>query len=297
MRLPPALALLVIGCAAGSACTSKTPPKSAPPVPLDPACSTVYRNLFAPPTLEILVAFGYKDAAPARFVGDRYERAVFVHHITKACNPKLASDRACGFDRRKDDADLFEKTMVGPDGKNKLIRVQVTTGSVGPDDKENRSNPLQKWQSEYAQKTFQNALQSASVVLYNGHSRDGGGPDFSPARLGAGGHPDYDWYREHEPGVRLLQESLDKAKNLRLLGLFSCASSYHFRDTVMRTHPGLGVISSQKLLYFSDALDATIQALSGILGMKCHSDLTRAMNTRTGQNGVNISGFFSPTDR
>ncbi|MGZ3689729.1 MAG: hypothetical protein ACXVBW_15600, partial [Bdellovibrionota bacterium] len=39
----------------------------------DPSCLSAYQDLYHGNQLNVLVAFGYKDSRPARFVGDRYE--------------------------------------------------------------------------------------------------------------------------------------------------------------------------------------------------------------------------------
>src|SRR5690606_23436486 len=126
---------------------------------------------------------------------------------------------------------------------------------AGPDDEENRVNPFQKWKTKAAESAFYQGLANADLVFYNGHSRAGGGPDFSPPRMDGNENVAFGWYQAHQPGFRLMQEALKhEPSDLKLFGLYSCASSRHFLDGVRALRPELGMMASSKLIYFSDAL-------------------------------------------
>jgi hypothetical protein len=249
----------------------------------DKTCQAAYKNLYGNGSLKIRMVFGYKDTRPARFVGDRHERLAFVQRILKPCGP---NEQACGFRRDSGNSDLFRKMVKGPDGKLAKVQLVVTHSSAGSDDSSNRQNPFQKWQSSYALKSFTLGLEKADVVLYNGHSRFGGGPDFEPPRLTPTAEVEAIHYKSARPGLELIRSHLhrratgDDEGSLKVLGLFSCASSQHFADEITGDF-STGLISSRALIYHADALEQSLLALSALLEMRCEKDF-----------GIQIRNFF-----
>lgn len=257
----------------------------------DEACRQTYFAFYRNPQVDIKVVFGYKDARPARFVADRYERMIFIQRLTQKCTGK---NLACGFLRSAADADLLTKVIGGPDGKGRTIFLRAIPSSVGPDDEENKIDPFQKWRTRYANLAFLQGLTHADAVIYNGHSRGGGGPDFGPPRLGKDQDVDFGWYRKNEPGLVPIIRTLEGAPSqLKLLGLYSCASSKHFLDRVRKAKPDLGLITSPKLIYFSDALESSLESVSSLLAMKCEGAFRNSLTkARTRASGAEVSGFF-----
>ena len=171
-------------------------------------------KVLPPPTqiesknFDVRVFFGYKDTRPARFVADRYEAAVFSEILTMSC----ANGREdCDF--KKVDTDHYEgilltKAINSHNKKQTTVNVRIWTSSVGADDSENRKNPFQKWRSEYVKDQFIHALKKADVIFYNGHSRAGGGPDFSAPLLTSKNHVNYLNYQKNKPGFQLITKTL-----------------------------------------------------------------------------------------
>ncbi|MBC7693514.1 MAG: hypothetical protein H7222_17240 [Methylotenera sp.] len=264
-------------------------------------CHEAYLNFYARPKVDVRVIFGYKDARPARFVADRYERMLFIQRILEPCTDKSF---ACGFTRSRTDADLFTRKINGPargaPGKSvlpaeeKQVDLRVLQSSAGPDDEENRLDPFQKWRSEYASRSFLQGLSEADAIFYNGHSRGGGGPEFEPPLIRADHEVDFKWYREHELGLIPILNTFEHAPSrLKLLGLYSCASSRHFMDRVLAAKPDLGLITSPRLIYFSDALESSLEALSALLGLQCQEAFQESLNNRRSRaSGARVSGFF-----
>ncbi len=277
------------------------------PVPVsfpNDECRAAYTRFYQNPEIDLRVVFGYKDARPARFVADRYESLNLIQRLLSACRPE---DAACGFSRVPAQSGAFTRTIVGPDGLPRKIRLRIVQPSVGADDQENRENPFQAWRSEYAKDAFLSGLRDADAVFYNGHSRAGGGPDFAPPLLRGGNGVDFARYQRERPGFKevlsvLGQETQAGSRSdsgLKLVGFFSCASSQHFVAQANEAAPNLGVISSPELLYFSDALESLTAALSGLLTMRCEPDFTRQMNAariaqsaKTRASSAQVSGFF-----
>ncbi len=266
-----------------------------PPAFEDEACRQTYLGFYRNPEVDVKVVFGYKDARPARFVADRYERMIFIQRLTQKCTKK---NFACDFVRSKADADLLVRKLAGPDGKPRTIFLRAIPSSVGPDDDENRVDPFQKWRTRYANLAFLQGLTNADAVIYNGHSRAGGGPDFSPPRLGKDLDVDFPWYRKNEPGFTPIVATLEGAPSkLKLLGLYSCASSKHFLERVRKVKPDLGLITSPKLIYFADALESSIESVSSLLAMKCEGAFRSSLvKARARASGAEVSGFFEEDD-
>lgn len=266
---------------------------SRPTIPAfeDESCRQIYLGFYKNPQVDLKVVFGYKDARPARFVADRYERMIFIQRLTKPCKKK---NLACGFKRSMSDADLLTRSITGPDGKSREIYLRAIQSSAGPDDVENRGNPFQKWRTRYANLAFLQGLTSADVVIYNGHSRAGGGPDFEPPRLAGNQDVDFSWYKENQPGFNPIIATFEGApSSLRLLGLYSCASSKHFLDRVRKVKPDLGLITSPRLIYFADALESSLESISSLLSMKCEGSFRSSLTKRSSRaSGAEVSGFF-----
>lgn len=224
--------------------------------------------------LDVRVFFGYKDTRPARFVADRYESLLFVQALTRSCNEEQS---ACGFESDEANSDfeteIYSKIIEAPDGYEKKIRIAVYSSSAGADDEDNQKNPFQKWKSQSTKLAFTEGLKKADVVFYNGHSRAGGGPDFGSPKLNSNRHVDYQWYQNKQPGFQLMTNCLKNASAspLKMVGLFSCQSKQHFAKQLEKSKAGLEVISNETLLYFSDAINESLKALSEIMKLKCHS--------------------------
>ncbi len=229
----------------------ETKPGPAPAESSESATSTAADSLETPP-LDLRIAFGYKDARPARFVGDRNERLVLIERFTAECG---ANDQACGFSRDPEDGDLLEKTVLRADGRYQTIYLRLTESSVGPDDVANRQDPFQKWQSEASEMNFLTGLEDADFVLYIGHSRDGGGPAFTPPKILKNSHVDYNHYIRVREGARKMIAVLEKTKSPpKVVGLLSCYSERHFVKALNRAAPRTKLITNDHLLYYAEAL-------------------------------------------
>lgn len=238
---------------------NRAPKFSEPPMS---ACSASYARLHQNEKLRILIAYGYKDARPRRFVGDRYERNAFIDRLTSPC---AKGETTCGFNRDEANADAFSKTL-----NKRHVEIILTDSSMGPDDDLNQKNARQIKKSIRATEFFLSAPKHFDVIFYSGHSRDGGGPDFFPPRQRRDKSVDYAFYRRNRPGMKALLEALGRDKpRAQVLGLFSCASSKHFDDEIRKRAPSLSTITTPNLLFYSDAQDQMARTLETILSEKC----------------------------
>jgi hypothetical protein len=180
----------------------------------------------------------------------------------------------------------------------------VVQSSVSNDDEDNRKNPFQRWQSTYAEQQFYTGLQEADVVFYDGHSRNGGGPDFFAPRLTKAGTVDFSFYEKNTPGlskvVRYLKLARHREGKPQLLGLFSCSSSDHFKKEILAANDKvggqLGLISSTQLLYYMDAIKSLGKALDAVLTQKCEAAFQTSLRegsvSRSTSTGSELTGFF-----
>lgn len=229
-------------------------------------------SLEKPQDVGVRISFGYKDARPARFVGDRYERLYLLQSLLKPC--ESSEDLACGFERDKKDLNAFTKTVAAASKEKEkvLIRLYITASAASPDDEDNRKNPYQKKLSENALENFIEGVKSAEAVFYVGHSRDGGGPDFKPPRMTKEHHVAYAWYRKHEPGLNVLLENLKpdekKERSPFKLGLLSCVSTQLFEKRIRQATDKVTPVTVPKLIYYSEALELLLKELSGFIHLK-----------------------------
>ncbi len=213
---------------------------------------------------DVTLAFGYKDTRPTRFVGDRYEKIYLVSKLIKPCPVAVGDEGACGFVRDEDDMFLLTKKMMNKAGENVSMRLRILSSSIGPDDEINRKSSYQKYISAKAEYFFLESLKTDDVIIYLGHSRDGGGPDFSPPKMTTAKHVDYPWYRKTQPGLNKIKSQIkllvtDRAKRLTLL---SCNSDTYFNAKSLSAPGKLKVQTTDGLIYFKDALEAALKEIS-----------------------------------
>lgn len=243
-------------------CKPKHPVSVLPAKPTS-ACEKDYSEFYKNDVLDFRIVFGYKDARPARYVGDRYERAYLIQKLLNF-----------GFERVVNSEEDFSYSFLGPNRRPKKIKLKLVASSAGPDDDENRKDPYQKWMTMHAQEVFLTGLRSSDLVFYYGHSRDGGGPDFAPPRLGARQHVDYGWYLKHSPGLKNMISGLkaNHGRVLPVLGLYSCVSDKLFAKQVLAVSPKTQLMLSKVLLYYIDALNGMMESLTDVIEMKCQAD-------------------------
>lgn len=251
--------------------------------------------------LDIRIAFGYKDTRPTRFVGDSYERLFIIKKLLSPCQHRL--NQACGFTRDSTDSNRLEKTIYIPNSPRRLQTIiTITASAAGPDDEDNRRNPYQKHLSYMAERNFINGLRQANAVIYIGHSRNGGGPSFSPPVLDQKNTVAYDWYQQQRPGLKQMLQALDSASPVKLhLALLSCASSKHFKKSILTKAPEIQLSTVPQLIYFSEALDMTLKKISALIYERVNGSAlkTRSPELRRGRNAQKypVATLNTPSER
>lgn len=232
-------------------------------------CRLLYSTLFAKPTLNIVFALGYEDndIGPGNWSDAEY--ADFTQAITKPCPSDTKT--ACGFKRGEDDASLFTKRIV-VNGVSKIVMLRAVKGSTF----KKATDPVQLQRSQGARQVFIQGLKTADVVFYDGHSRDGGGPDFYPARRLPNGHIDYPWYRANRPGITDVDRALAQRENpLPVLAMFSCLSRLHYLRNLTVHTPGTALILTNRETDADEGVPSILSTLDSLFKSKCAGEMRR----------------------
>lgn len=242
-------------------------------------CRRSWENFYSKPEIDMRIAFGYLDAFQT--TEDRVQAAALIERLIKPCEPGVA---ACGFRRDPDDMELLTKTVTGPNGRTHRVKLRVSTSSYSNSETINRREGLdQKIQSLRAEDNFYSGLREADFLLYVGHARQGGGPDFSPSVLNAGRRTDFDYYRRERPGYNRLLTELQAAqlsgRAPKIMGMFACESERFFGDGLRRVAPNTGLMLMGRNAYFESMMAQTFLALDSTLAMRCEEDFDGALST------------------
>jgi hypothetical protein len=243
------------------------------PIPYAPffpehACYSKYHFIKNDKKFETTYVHGYSDDGEGKDTLDIYYQNKLIQGLTVACG--TSGKLNCGFKRSPDDAEKFQRFVIGLDGNPVPVFFLITHSSLTSVNKTNLNNPKQEYQSQHAKEMFGKGLKKSHVVIYDGHSRDGGGPDFSPPKTLSNGHTNYDWYRSHRVGLQYMVNTLTENENdPQLIGLFSCSSINHFYNSISRAAPSSGFIGTNEALLFSDTSSTIL--IDDYLNFRCLS--------------------------
>lgn len=268
---------------------SQPPPRA---TPLEGSCYEAYSRLYKKENIEIRIAYGYLDidGQEGAFLGigsrphiatDTYMYEITVKRLLDHCRDDNIF--ACGFRRDASDATIFHKTMWGPFGKKHNIRLTLTHSSVSELESDNvgKYAEHQKIQSAQSRQNYLDGVEKADVVIYFGHARSGGGPDFDPPRRTSKGKVDYyGYYKKYRPGLNATLAALAKRTDGGpvFFGLAACSANDHFYKKISKLAPNSGFLLSSETSFATDAFRATIIALDGLLGARCKADMERVIH-------------------
>lgn len=265
-------------CYAGSAGGMAVTLRDANPSALKKKCIATWSDFYSKPEIDIRYVFGYGDADEDRIVDDGLTRQMFIDRVLSPCETNV---RVCGFERSPDDADLFEKTVSGPTGTKHKIKLRLTASSYSTSDRLNHAfQPEQNEKSQNAKKVFFSGINEADMLMYVGHARNGGGPDFSPAvRRKTDGKIDYDHYKKNQPGLEELTEAFALSKKTpKILGFLAC-NSERWWNRLVRMAPQSGLLlSSTDNIAAEAALAQAFSALDSVLWQRCEGTFNGSLN-------------------
>lgn len=261
-------------------------------------CQKTWENFYSKPEIDVRIVFGYYDASYERTVDDVISRQSLIDRLVTPCNSNVA---VCGFKRSEEDADILEKVVKGPSGASHKVKLRIVASAYSSSDRINRAFVKeQEEKSAQAKRAFMSGIEEADALFYIGHARDGGGPDFSPARL-KDGAIDYPYYRRSKPGLEELTSKLSLAKKTpKILGFLAC-NSERWNDRLKRMAPKSGLVLSQTDdVAHEVSLVQTLGALDSILWKRCESSFDEALNPIPGGayagmqvKRVTIRNFFN----
>lgn len=235
-------------------------------------------GLKEPGVLNIAVAFGYSDMTDEGYdlVVDGFTKSSLIFNLTNPC--VYIGQGFCDFkvaEENEHGISFYTREITAAGRRLTANLYTVSSGySISNSDNKTIYKGLQNEQTKTAAHSYGLALKSADMVFYEGHSRDGGGPDFAPPRQTASGAVDYSWYRANKPGLKLLLASLAQAQPKPMfLGLYSCASRLHFLDALERQAPEAKLILSTKTVEAGKTKLALLRTLESVLNFECDSDL------------------------
>ncbi|MES2965306.1 MAG: hypothetical protein V4760_15580, partial [Bdellovibrionota bacterium] len=258
------------------------------------ACRDTYSDLYSKDTLDFRYVFGYIDDYNAE---DGAARAAAIENLMRPCGTVLQGESgrttlrgACGFTyETEDDDEVLVKTMRGPDGKEKKIRLTTVHSSISPNLAKNRG-PMaaaQAVQSRRAREVFESGLNGSDMLIYVGHGRDGGGPSFEPPRLLPSGKPNLDWYnRTHQSRDAMFSRLSTATRPPKLLGMFACYTERYFADGVRNAskrngQPQTGFVGSTGLTALQAMYAQSFAMLDNVLAMRCETQFRNAMHPVT----------------
>lgn len=208
--------------------------------------------------------------------------------IRKVLTRKCTSEdrRLCGFREITPQEDRIRrgKTVLTRDieiGDRKVeARMTLTYASASPFYERNLTllKAKQDRYTEASDENFFGGLRNADAVIYMGHARNGGGPDFNPPRLTPDKHVDYyGYYRKQFPGMfRMLKELKANSNKEIFLGLFSCDSKLHFGRRLLTQNPKQRVVltlGGEAVLNYADTFLVSMGYIEGLLRGRCGASL------------------------
>lgn len=253
---------------------------------VDPSCKRQYANLYNKKLIKTSFGFGYGDSENSDVVWDNFTYLAFKRRLLMPCPHGVT---LCGFRADGRDPDLLRKIAFAPtDENNYMIELRLTRGSIGGNHTQNMSTPqLAKQMAHCAMATnkfMKEVADGADVVIYNGHSRNGGGPDFCPGIRLANNHVNYPYYQSRRPGITALTKAMSEAKKKgvanKVVGMFSCSSQLHFYKPMMAVNNKAGYILTSRIANFLEMQLDSFAALDGILAQRCNDGFEESFGHR-----------------
>lgn len=254
-------------------------------------CMPVFKNSLAKGVLDIHYALGYFDDSQAIDIiydnknfglSPSLDIAVFdvIRVFLKTpCNPN-SPQKLCGFTEQGNAASglVILTKPVQLLGQTVDVRITLTYASASENFVANKTSLIerQKFLTQQSEQNYFAALGgTADVVFYNGHSRNGGGPDFNPPILKDDLHVNYDgYYQVRKPGITRVLDMVKNGRNKdQVIGFFSCYSQRWFYDSIMKANPKQRVVFSADTIDYLDSLQASMGYLEGLIQGYCGQDL------------------------
>lgn len=256
-----------------------------------PHCQVFYDQLIADGQIDISLNLGYMDVSPegGYYYGDRrLEDDVVLDSMAKKSliqiltQPCIGGVEAC--ELRVIDENLLQKQIYRSDGRPIVVNLWIHHSSASISNWRNNADLVQDqlWQTQIAEESFFGDIEKGTeVVIYMGHARKGGGPDFSPPILRKNGHPDYAIYQKSRKGLKRLLSALDFSRQKpQLIGLLACNSHDLFVPQVQKKSPQSLLVSADALFNYIDIIPTGFAIVDSILARRCGKDFFSALRVQ-----------------
>lgn len=286
-----------------SAISVRSPYDSSTPPAEVTSCRQSYQRITDSRRLKIRIALGYFDVSDGSTLeasginyGQNVAEDIFAYHTLKwtlkyPCPNGLA---ACGFTQNPLNPDLLEKIVRFPDGRDVNVSVEIRRSSLTPFHHVNTQSRAKEQQALTASTNdfFFGGVHAADVLLYLGHARNGGGPDFGPPPLTRDRHVDYAYYKKQRPGFsRLLAELKTPGPQPLMIGLLNCMTEHHFGKMLRQVTEAVGsqtgfILTNgfdgskrSHLTDYDDGMKGALATVDGLMKMQCLSGFQESLDT------------------
>lgn len=284
----------------------QAPATLATPAGGDVQCLPLFKNPIKNGLMDIRYALGYFDDSQGIDIiydnvnyGMSPSLDIEVFHVVRAflAKPCEGSRVLCGFSPSGDpeQGKVTLEKQINLLGNQITARITLTQASASDNFVQNQSTlkDRQSFLTLQSEENYFGGLGIADVVFYNGHSRNGGGPDFNPPQLGPDLHVNYDgYYKVVHPGIkRVLAQIKQNPNKDSVIGLFSCFSESHFYDMLIKANPKQRMVLSSDVINYLDSLKASLGYLEGLMRGQCGqnlADIAKQDTVKAGFKGFQI---------
>jgi hypothetical protein len=263
------------------------------------SCDRFYSKVKSKGEMKITLGIGYYDFSEGETFGFDYlpDGAMSIQHVDFGMNATIDNTyqimysqilkrrctgnlQVCGF--QEDSRGVFSKMVQAPDGQRLRVVVELRDSSVTSEHAQN-VGPLKDQQTAKSDATTQwffDSIRSSDMVIYNGHSRKGGGPDFSPPRLLSTLHVDYGWYGRHTPGLnRLLAALKASPEKPSALFLMSCNSALLFEQAIKKAAPQTAFAGTNAVIPGDLPTKGALAGMDSFMKFQCKEGFAREMQS------------------
>lgn len=265
---------------------------TAPLSPEPAACAAPYRRLLTDGVLNINYALGYFDESDSNELASNPANVsislditgfnVIRNFLTTPCDSS-SRQKLCGFSEVSSATNGGKVSLMKRETVlEQTVEINFHLTRASATDRYhvnlNSEQPLQRILTAQSEENFFSALgdAEADIIFYNGHSRNGGGPDFSPPVLRQSDlHPDYSgYYQVRRTGMSKMFDALEAGENKnQIVGLFSCYSQKHFSRGLSQVNPRLKTILTSGTVPYDKIIFNSLAYLEGILQSQCGASL------------------------
>lgn len=214
----------------------------------------------------IRFAIGYEDSSPKDIVTDLMEMNHLERWLTRPC--VNSASHLCGFQVERNSSARRVLKRISPEEKTLIIT--LTTSSVSTSDAHNQKQADQIRKSRWATEQFLSAFEEEDVVIYWGHGRGGGGPDFAPPLRNKNNEVVLPSYQRVRRGYNLIQSGLgSRYRRATHVGLFGCGTAAP-SATIRERHPDISFAVSLRDITYAEMVSSSLAYLNSILSRECH---------------------------